>query len=63
MDEQKITDLIHSVLPEELGDFVVTPKEIDSLVDTVSNTIAAALNMSLHPDLDWEEVLTLNPNK
>lgn len=38
---------------------MVTPKEIDALIDRASRLIAMAVNTALHPDLDGEEILAV----
>ncbi len=37
---------------------MVTPKEIDALIDRASRLIAMAVNTALHPDIDGEEILS-----
>lgn len=38
---------------------MVTPKEIDSLIERASRLIAMAVNTALHPDMDEEEILSV----
>lgn len=38
---------------------VVTPKEIDILIERASRLIAMAVNMALHPDIDGEDILSV----
>lgn len=38
------------------GNFVVTPKEIDLVIDRAAKTIANGINMAAHPDLTIEEI-------
>ena len=38
---------------------VVTPKEIDVLIERASRLIAMAVNMALHPDIDGEDILSV----
>ena len=52
-DEQR--DLINEVLGSRLGDLMVTPKEIDVLVNDMADVLAEALNRALQPRLDPEE--------
>ena len=37
----------------------VTPKETDRIIESVSTLIAYALNLALHPGMDYEEMLAL----
>ncbi|MGE5587428.1 MAG: GPR endopeptidase [Clostridia bacterium] len=39
------------------GSLVVTPKEIDDLVEDLATVVAAGLNAALHPSMDWDKVL------
>lgn len=48
--------MIKELLYPQVGDFVVTPKEIDSLIDNVSKIIADGINRTLHPDVDPEDM-------
>lgn len=38
---------------------MVTPKEIDTLIDRASRLIAMAINTALHPDIGGEEILSI----
>lgn len=48
--------LISQVLEPYFGSMIVTPKEIDLLVDEVSDVIAGALNTSFHEGVSYDEV-------
>lgn len=48
---------IQEVLSPFLGDLMVTPKEIDLLMDDLSRVITAAVNASVHPRLADQESL------
>ena len=41
-------ELIREVMEEENGSFIVTPNEIDFLIDKLSEVIGNSLNNSLH---------------
>lgn len=49
-------DEIREVLSPELRDLVVTPKEIDLLVEEVAKIVAGSLNIALHPGVGPDEV-------
>lgn len=51
----KVKDVLQSA-QEQLGDLVVTPKEVDSLVDTLSDLLAMGLNLALHDNITIDEV-------
>lgn len=53
--EQKYA-LIREVLRPFIGQLVVTPKEIDSLIESISKTLAGGINLALHPGIDYDEV-------
>ncbi len=44
------------VLTEALGDLVVTPKEIDLLIDDAAGIIADGINLAIHNGLSLEDV-------
>ena len=49
-------DLIKEVLEPFMPNVVVTPKEIDLIIDDLSIIIANGLNMALHHGIDLEDV-------
>lgn len=48
--------LIKEVLNPYLGNVMVTPKEIDELINDLSIVVANGLNISLHPGIDLKDV-------
>jgi spore protease len=50
--------LIREVLYPFVGELVVTPKEIDSLIENTSRSLSGGLNLALHPGISYEEVST-----
>lgn len=52
---EKFSQIIDDVLSPFQGNLMVTPKEIDSLIQTVAKIIAGALAISLHPGIDRED--------
>lgn len=52
-DRQQI---LHQVLPETMGDLMVTPKEIDTLISDISSVVAGGINSALHPNIDYNNV-------
>ncbi len=55
MREPERRQLVEDVIGPAMGDFMVTPKEIDVLVNDMADVIAEALNRALQPDLDRNE--------
>ncbi|PKM51066.1 MAG: GPR endopeptidase [Firmicutes bacterium HGW-Firmicutes-7] len=48
--------LIKEILYPYVGDLFVTPKEIDEVIERISDILAMALNRTLHPDMEYEEI-------
>lgn len=44
---------------EEKGTMMVTPKEIDAIIERASRLIAMAINTALHPHLEAEDILAI----
>ena len=49
--------LVNNVLAPHLGGLVVTPKEIDAIIEDMAKVIAGSLNVALHPELELEDTL------
>ncbi|KAF0197753.1 MAG: spore protease [Bacillota bacterium] len=49
--------LVNNILAPHLGGLVVTPKEIDAIIDDMAKVIAGSLNVALHPELELEDTL------
>lgn len=48
--------LIQEVLSPYAADLMVTPKDVDSIIDNISKIIANGLNIALHPSVHLEDV-------
>ena len=48
--------IVRQVLPETLGDLMVTPKEIDQLIQDLAHIIAGGINQALHPHIDYNNI-------
>lgn len=48
--------MIKQVLKPDYGDFVVTPKEVDSAVDYISEIIANGINIALHREVTLKDI-------
>ncbi len=53
--EEKI-ELIKEVFTDQLRNMMVTPKEIDSIIEDISDVIADGINISLHPSIGMDDV-------
>jgi spore protease len=58
LDKEEKYNLIREVMSPFVGQLVVTPKEIDSLIDNTARTLAGGLNLALHPGIEYDEVST-----
>jgi spore protease len=56
MDRTEKYKLINEVIYPYIGNLMVTPKEIDRLIDEIAIVIANGLNIALHPNIDQEDI-------
>ena len=57
---QAVEALIQNVRQKGLGEMVVTPREVDTLVGKIAEIIAMGLNFALHPRLSEDEINLLS---
>ena len=56
-DFEKISrEKIYSALAKNVGNMMVTPKDIDSVIEKASKTVANGINLALHKNLSLEEI-------
>lgn len=55
MDKRKLIDM---VISDVLGDLVVTPKDIDQIVNDTGFVVSTALNLALHRSLSASDVIS-----
>lgn len=55
LDPEARRNLIRQVLGDSMGTLIVTPKEVDVMVDTLSDILSDGINEALHPGLSAEE--------
>jgi spore protease len=48
--------MIREILNPYTGNMMVTPKEIDSLIEDISKVIANGINIALHPAIELKDV-------
>ena len=58
-DESRLDALMRELMDGDLGDMIVTPREVDDLVDNAAVMLAGGVNRALHPGLSEEEILTM----
>ena len=55
-DEERLSACVERVVSERLGEMIVTPREVDALVERMAGIVAEGLNLALHPGLDADEI-------
>lgn len=58
-DEEKLASCVERVVSEKLGDLIVTPREVDALVERMAGVVAEGINLALHPGLNRQEIAQL----
>lgn len=56
LDKNEKERLINEVLYPYIGDMVVTPKEIDLIIDSISKVVSSGINIALQPALGLEDI-------
>lgn len=56
MESSDKEQLMKEVLDPRVGDLMVTPKDVDMIIDSVSKIIAGGINISLQPSLSLEDI-------
>jgi spore protease len=56
IDREEKMKMIRGLLDPYVGDLVVTPKEVDMVIDSVSKIVANGINIALQPELELEDI-------
>ena len=48
--------IIKQTLSDNIGDFIVTPKEIDKVIEDISSVIANGINISVHEGIELSDI-------
>lgn len=56
LSDQDRHTIVRQVLPDTLGDLMVTPKEVDTLIADIAHVIAGGINQAVHPHIDYENI-------
>jgi spore protease len=56
LSEEDRRTIVHQVLPEVLGDLMVTPKEVDRFIADIAVVLAGGINQAMHPHIDYENI-------
>ena len=58
-DEERLMACVERVVTQRLGDLIVTPREVDALVERMAGIVAEGINLALHPELTESEIAQL----
>jgi spore protease len=56
IDKNEKARMIQEILNPYVGNLVVTPKEVDMVIDAVSKIIANGINIALQPALELDDI-------
>lgn len=56
LDKDEKQNMIEQLLDPYVGNLMVTPKEVDLVIDSISKVIANGINIALQPALDLEDI-------
>lgn len=59
IDGETLCACVERVVTAELGEMIVTPREVDALVERMAGIVAEGINQALHPKLTRQEVAQL----
>ena len=58
MSEEQLDGMLSQVLSQNMGDLVVTPKDVDIMIDNIAGIISDGINLALHDNVSLEEIRT-----
>lgn len=56
IDRYEKSNMIRNLLNPYVGDLMVTPKEVDDIIDSISKLVSEGLNVALQPDMLLEDI-------
>lgn len=56
IDKSEKEKMIHEILDPYIGNLMVTPKEVDMVIDILSKVISTGINVALQPALELKEI-------
>ncbi|MBR5236015.1 MAG: GPR endopeptidase [Clostridia bacterium] len=56
MDEEEQYSMLRAALPESLNGFIVTPKDVDLLIDRVAQVVANGINLAMHKNISFQDI-------
>ncbi len=60
LDKEEKLNLINNILNPYTGNLFVTPKEVDAVIERLSKIIANAINIAMHPGIDFDDINRYN---
>ena len=48
--------LIREILTPFVGELIVTPKDIDTIIESLAKIIADGINIAVQPEMEMEEI-------
>lgn len=58
-DEETLSQYVSQVVSRQLGDLIVTPREVDALVERMAGVLAQGINLALHPQMSEQDIAQL----
>ena len=56
LDKEEKYKIIDNILNPYTGNLFVTPKEVDAVIERLSKIIANAINIAMHPSINFEDI-------
>ncbi len=56
LDKEEKYNLINNILNPYTGNLFVTPKEVDATIERLAKIIANAINIAMHPSIDFDDI-------
>jgi len=56
VDRNEKNMLIREILNPSFGDLMVTPKDVDTVIESLAKIIANGINIAIQPNMDMEEI-------
>ena len=56
VDRNEKNILIREILNPTFGDLMVTPKDVDTIIESLSKIIANGINIAVQPNMNMEEI-------
>lgn len=58
LSEDRVSEILNECVKDTVGDLVVTPKDIDVIVNDCAYILAVGINLAIHNKLDIDEVIS-----